>query len=77
MRVDFPYLMSDRDRHGSRRYYVRRQGRKIRIREIPGTEAFVIAYADALRAINPLLCRNAEDGSGRQPWLVGSQLFFL
>lgn len=52
MRVDFPYLMADRDRHGNRRFYVRRNGRKIRLRDKPGTEAFAQAYADALHAIN-------------------------
>jgi integrase len=47
-RIDFPYLMSDRDRHGKERVYVRRHGRKIRIRAKPGTEAFARAYAEAL-----------------------------
>lgn len=51
MRVDFPYLMADRDRHGNARLYVRRGGRKVRIREKLGTEAFAQAYADALNAI--------------------------
>jgi hypothetical protein len=51
MRVDFPYLMADRDRHGNARLYVRRYGRKIRIRKKLGTEAFALAYADALRAL--------------------------
>jgi integrase len=51
MRVEFPYLMSDRDRHGNERFYVRRQGRKIRIRKKLGTEDFALAYADALRAL--------------------------
>jgi integrase len=49
-RAHFPHLVSDRDRHGNLRYYVRRHGRKIRIREKWGTEAFALAYADALRA---------------------------
>jgi hypothetical protein len=43
VRANFPYLISDRDRHGVVRYYVRRHGRKIRIREKPGSEAFVAA----------------------------------
>lgn len=34
-RIDFPYLMSDRDRHGNARLYVRRHGHKIRIRARP------------------------------------------
>ena len=52
MRVDFPYLMADIDRHGNRRYYVRRYGHKIRIRARPGTEAFAQAYADAVATID-------------------------
>jgi integrase len=51
VRVDFPYLMADKDRHGSRRFYVRHSGRKIRIRETLGTEAFAQAYADARHAL--------------------------
>jgi hypothetical protein len=49
--IDFPYLMSDRDRHGNERLYVRRDGRKIRIRATPGTEAFAAAYAEALHVL--------------------------
>jgi integrase len=51
-RIDFPYLTSDRDRHGNERLYVRRHGRKIRIREQPGTEAFARSYADALHVLD-------------------------
>ena len=51
MRIDFPYLMSDRDRHGNERLYVRKNGRKIRLREKRGTEAFAHAYADALHVL--------------------------
>ena len=51
-RVDFPYLMSDRDRHRNERLYVRRDGRKIRIRAKPGSEAFARAYADALQILD-------------------------
>jgi integrase len=52
VRIDFPYLMADQDRHGNRRYYVRRGGRKIRLREKPGTDGFAQAYADALHAVD-------------------------
>jgi integrase len=51
MRIDFPYLMPDRDRHGNERLYVRKNGRKIRIREKRGTQAFARAYSDALHAL--------------------------
>jgi integrase len=45
------YIFIDQDRSGKERIYVRRRGRKIRIREKQGTEAFAQAYADALRAL--------------------------
>lgn len=52
MRVEFPYLMTDEDRHGNRRVYVRHKGRKIRLREPISSEGFAQAYADALRALD-------------------------
>ena len=51
-RIDLPYLMSDLDRHGNKRLYVRRHGRKIRIREKLGTAAFARSYADALQILD-------------------------
>jgi len=51
-RVDFPYLLSDEDRHGNKRLYVRRLGRKIRLRAKPGTQAFAEAYTEALHALS-------------------------
>src|SRR5438067_4283995 len=51
-RIDFPYLMSDRDRHGNERLNARRYGRKIRIRENPGTAAFARSYAEALLVLD-------------------------
>lgn len=39
--ADLPrYVMQDKDRHGTVRYYFRRAGRKVRLRAEPGTEAF-------------------------------------
>jgi hypothetical protein len=51
MRLNLPYLMTDRDRHGNERVFVRRFGRKIRIRAQPGTTVFVNAYTAALEAL--------------------------
>ena len=51
VRLNYPYLISDCDRYGTRRYYVRRFGRKVRIRATPGTETFARAYHDALQAL--------------------------
>lgn len=52
MRLELPYLMPDTDRHGSPRLFVRRYGRKIRIRETPGTVKFATAYAAALAKLD-------------------------
>lgn len=49
MKVRLRYLHEDRDRHGNVRLYVQRKGgRKVRIRETPGTDAFLVAYRLAL-----------------------------
>ena len=74
-RIDFPYLMPDRDRHGNTRLYVRRHGRKIRIRAKPGTEEFAQAYADALRILRqdiPAANRTTVKGAaaGTLGWLA-------
>jgi integrase len=73
-RIDFPYLMSDRDRHGNERLYVRRHGHKIRIRARPGTEVFAQAYADALHALaqRDLVARPVLKGgpAGTLGWLA-------
>ena len=42
------YLERDEDRHGNVRVYVRRHGKRIRIRETEGTPAFAKAYSDAV-----------------------------
>jgi hypothetical protein len=61
MRVDFPYLMEDRDRHGNVRVYVRRNGRKVRIKEPMGSPGFARAYSDAMEALE-----HPEGHKGRQ-----------
>ncbi|WP_119270900.1 tyrosine-type recombinase/integrase [Taklimakanibacter deserti] len=49
MKIDFKYLVADDDRHGNRRYYVRKPGApKIRLREEFGTEEFRRAYDEAM-----------------------------
>ncbi len=47
-RPRLPYLIYDRDRHGNWRTYVRRDGRKKRLREQEGTAAFIAEYQAAL-----------------------------
>jgi len=50
--IDFPHLSSETDRHGNQRLYVRRYGRRIRLRAVPGTPAFVQAYAQAMATLD-------------------------
>jgi integrase len=49
--IELSHLFRDRDRHGTLRTFVRRYGRKIRIRAQPGTVAFIQAYSEALDAL--------------------------
>jgi len=51
MLLDLPYLLSDPDRHGNPRLYVRRHGKRIRIKEQPGTPEFLAAYGSAVVAL--------------------------
>jgi integrase len=51
VKFDLPFLSLEPDRHGNERLYVRRDGRRIRIKEKPGTQAFAKAYAAALEAL--------------------------
>ena len=48
--ADLRYIYRDLDRHGNRRIFVRRFGRKIRLRQPEGTEAFLEEYREALVA---------------------------
>jgi len=49
--IKYPYLYRDFDRHGNERYYFWRKGqRKIRVRELPGTEEFTARYHELLQA---------------------------
>lgn len=53
MRIDFPYLVADKDANGNQRYYVRMSGKpKIRIKARYGTEEFVNEYWTA-RKLEP------------------------
>lgn len=50
--VRLRYLFEHRDRHGNWRLYVRRGARMVRIRETPGTPAFLDAYKAALERLD-------------------------
>jgi integrase len=53
MKTDLPHLSRDRDRHGNERIYVRKNGKRIRIRIQEGTAEFAAAYSAALGRILP------------------------
>lgn len=52
MEIELPYLSRDKSRHGQWRLFVRKNGRKIRLRETPGTAAFTRAYGEAIEALD-------------------------
>ncbi len=68
MKIDLPHILRDKDRHGNERlYYRRRKGdKKIRLREDPGTQAFLAEY-DRARARSLKV-----SGPRAQPTLKGS-----
>lgn len=51
--TELDYLSRETDRHGNERLYVRRFGKRIRIRETEGTPEFARAYADAVDRLGP------------------------
>jgi integrase len=66
MEIRLKYLYRDRDRHGNVRYYVCVPGRKKqRIRAEPGSEAFMVAYSQALKS-------DAEELTKRRSIKAGS-----
>jgi integrase len=59
------YVMSDTDRHGNRRHYVRRHGVKIRLPGAPGSAEFMAAYDAALKGGKPVRASKADPASLR------------
>lgn len=51
VKLRMPYLVEDMDRHGNVRLYVRRHGRKTRIRSRVGTPEFLSEYAAAIEGL--------------------------
>jgi hypothetical protein len=60
----------DWDRHGNRRVYVRRNGKKIRIREPQGTPEFFEAYWKAVERLSP--GETPKVTPSRQPFPTGT-----
>ena len=73
----FPYLSEETSRHGKDRLYVRRFGRRIRIRAVKGSAAFAAEYAAALerlQALGPVARPSLQRGPARGTlgWLASS-----
>jgi integrase len=69
----FPYLSKDRDQHGVRKAFVRRYGRKIRLRAQYGTVEFASEYAQAIEALNqhaPHIAAKSKTPAGTLKWLA-------
>lgn len=70
MNIDLPYLVVDTDRHGNARLYVRKDGRKIRIREQRGTAEFATAYAAAIESLAVPKAAGRAYAAGSFGWLA-------
>jgi integrase len=69
------YIATDRDRHKNLRIYVRRHGRKIRLRETPGTKAFMAEYQAALAGTaTPAPSRRHAPDDGSLQHLIDSYM---
>src|SRR5262245_19879493 len=72
MKINIPYLSPETNRHGNEVLFVRRFGRRIRIKEKPGTEEFNAAYAAALARLAEHAPLPTVKGSGRSPAKTGT-----
>ena len=68
--LDLKYLVSDTDRHGNLRIYVRRHGRKVRVRELATVEEFMAAYRVALEKRQNCRFYDHRPAPGSLRWLV-------
>ena len=67
---DYRFVFEDRDRHGNVRVYLRRHGRKVRLRETPGTDDFEAEYRAALKGGAGATAKTAPAAQGSLRWLV-------
>lgn len=80
MEVDLRYLSREPDRHGNIRWYVRRNGKRIRLRLDPSDPSFTKAYYEAVDKLGPTPSRMPQ-GPGIRGWAkdtlgwLGTQLF--
>jgi len=72
METNLPFLERDEDRHGNDRIYVRRNGKRIRIRETEGTPAFAGAYAAAVEKLGDPPSKRARNPVLLPTWAKGT-----
>ena len=72
--LDLRYLVKDTDRHGNERIYVRRHGRKVRIRDLSTVEEFMVVYRAAVEtsATATQVSGPTAAAPGSLRWLVQS-----
>ena len=62
LKINLPYVVADRDRHGNVRLYYWRKGRpKIRLRADPGSAAFMAEVEAAKAASDSAAPKSAQD----------------
>ena len=69
--IKLKYLVSDKDRYGTQRFYVRVPGeKKLRIRSDPGSEAFMREYHEAVKGLVPVRVQKVKPQS--LAWLINN-----
>ena len=70
VKINLPFLLHDKDRHGQRRIYFRRRGQKmVRIYEQPGTPEFVAVYNRLLTSSEAVAPARTTGKHGSLAWL--------
>jgi site-specific recombinase XerD len=66
--ADLQYLSREKNRHGRDVIYVRRNGKRIRVKDPEGTTAFARAYADAVDKLGASPSKRPKPDSGVRVW---------
>lgn len=77
--IDLPYLNQEKTRHGRWVLYVRKNGRRIRLKSAPGTPAFIAEYKAAIEKLGkPKPPANPRDkrhfANSSLGWLINTYL---
>lgn len=72
LKLDLPYLSPEKDRHGKPRLYVRRNGRRIRMKLEPGDKGFAKAYDAAVELLALPAPGTLEGRPDAEKWARGT-----